>query len=441
MRTIFITSFHGLISRVLQSGVLDCLKKDENLKIILLVPDFKKEYFEKEFSDKNIIIEGLNDKNLPPRAYIFHKLSFILLDTKTMRLTRRSFRGYKHFYEFALAQFMASFLGRWKFIRNLFRAINYYFSGKLVFNGLFGKYTPDLIFSTDIKHVLDTQLVIEAKKRKIFTIGMVRSWDYLTGKGMVRVIPDKMVVHNESIKMETMKYVDMNEKDIFVSGLPHFDPYINKKRIGREEFFKKIGLDSNKKLLLYIPWGDKFADTDWQFLQMLPDDLQILMRLPPGDTVNLEKFKQHKKIAVDSPGIVFGGRGRKTNEMDYEDLLHLANTLYYSDVVVAPPSTLAIDAAAFDKPVVLMAFDGENKKSYYKSVRHYYDFNHISNLVKTGGQKLAKNKNELINYINDYLKNPSLDKEGRKRVVNEQCWKLNGKSSERLANYILSFIK
>jgi hypothetical protein len=257
---------------------------------------------------------------------------------------------------------------------------------------------------------------------------------------MVRVVPDKMIVHNETIKKEAIKYVDMNEKDIFVSGLPHFDPYINEKRSNREEFFKKIGADKNKRLLLYIPWGDKFADTDWQFLQMLPGDLQILMRLPPGDTVNLEKFNQCKNVIIDSPGIVFGKRGRKTNEMSYDDLLHLADSLYYSDVVVAPPSTLVIDAVAFDKPVVLMAFDGENKKKYYEGVSHYYDFDHISNLVKTGGQKLARNKKELIDYINDYLKNPSIDKDGRKRVIEEQCWKLDGKSSQRVADYILSFL-
>lgn len=441
MKTTFITSFHGLISRVLQSGILDYLQEKKDLRIVILVPDFKKDYFLEKFSKrKNVVIEGISDKTLPRRAYIFHKLSFVLLDTKTMRLTRRSFRGYKHFYEFVVAQFVASFLGRWKFVRNLFRAINYYFSGKSMFDFYFDKYKPDIVFSTDIKHVLDTQLVIEAKKRKIFTIGMVRSWDYLTGKGMVRVVPDKMIVHNEVIKKEAIKYVDMKEKDIFVSGLPHFDPYINEKRSDRGDFFKKIGVDKNEKLLLYIPWGDKFADTDWQFLQMLPGDLQVLMRLPPGDTVNLEKFNQCKNVIIDSPGIVFGERGRKTNEMSYEDLLHLADSIFYSDVVVAPPSTLVIDAAAFDNPVVLMAFDGESKKKYYEGVGHYYDFDHISNLVRAGGARLAKNEKELIKCINDYLKNPSLDREGRKRVVDEQCWKLDGRSSQRVAGYILSFL-
>ena len=450
MRTIFITSFHGLISRVLQSGILDFLQEKKDLRIVILVPDFKKDYFLEKFGKReNVIIEGIDDKVLLRRAYIFHKLSFVLLDTKTMRLTRRSFRGYKHSYEIIMAQFIASFFGRWKFVRNIFRKINYYFSGKPVFASYFDKYKPALVFSADIKHVLDTQLVIEAKKRKIFTIGMVRSWDYLTGKGMVRVVPDKMIVHNETIKKEAIKYVDMMEENVFVSGLPHFDPYINEKRKSKEIFFKKIGVNYDKRLLLYIPWGDKFADTDWQFLRMicdaiengrLPSNLQVLMRIPPGDTVNLEKLKQYKEVVIDSPGVVFGERGRKANEMSYDDLLHLADLLHYSEVVVAPPSTLAIDAAAFDRPVVLMAFDGENKKKYYEGVGHYYDFDHISNLVKIGGQKLARNKKELIDYINDYLKNPSLDKESRKRVVNEQCWKLDGKSSQRVADFILFFL-
>ena len=36
-----------------------------------------------------------------------------------------------------------------------------------------------------------------------------------------------------------------------------------------------------------------------------------------------------------------------------------------------------------------------------------------------------------------YLNNPGLDKEGRDRIIKERCSKLDGKSGERLANFIL----
>lgn len=449
-RTIFITSFHGLVSRILESGFLDYLLETNNLRVVIFVPDFKCDYFLKTFGNKKgVVIEGVGRACLPRRVFAFHKLTFILLHTRTMKLIRRSFRGYRHFYQALLAQLTASCLGRWWLVRQLFRAMNYYFSGPMVFAGYFDKYQPEVVFSTDIKELLDSQLLIEAKKRKIFTVGMVRSWDYLTGKGMTRVKPDKMVVHNEVIKWEAQQYADMAARDIFISGIPHYDPYINEPRIRRDQFFEKIGGDSAERLVFYAPWGDKFADTDWQFLEMLsdaigrgelPKGLQILVRLPPGDTVALGRLNRRSEIIVEAPGVTFDKLHRKANEMSYQDLLHLADSLFWSDVVVTPPSTIAIDAAVFNKPVVLMAFDGFQQKGYYQGVGHYYDFDHIRNLVKTGGQKLVRSQTELIDAVRQYLENPTLDQPGRARLVREQCWRLDGQAGKRLAKFLSFFV-
>jgi len=447
-KTIFITSFHGLVSRILESGVLEHLLKQEDICVVIFVPDFKKDYFEKVFGFKpNVFIEGIGRDILPRRTHFFHRLSSPLLNTKTMSLTRRSFRGYRKVHERIIAQTIATFFGRWSFVRNAFRAVNYYFPGKPVFHSYFDQYNPILIFSTDIKEMLDTALLIEAKKRGITTVGMIRSWDYLTGKGMTRIRPHKMIVHNKKIRDEAITYADMDEKDIFISGLPHFDPYINHSRSTRAEFFTRIGVDSKKRLLLYVPWGDKFSDSDSDFIGFLsgaieegelPSDLHILVRFPPGDTVSLKKYETSQNVSSDVPGIPFGNHPRKANEMSFNDLLHLANTLYYSDVVVAPPSTMVIDACAFNKPVVLMAFDGREMKDYFLGIRHYYKFNHIQHLVQLGGAPLAKSKESLITYVHNYLKNPDLDSSSRKEVVEKQCFVLDGKSSERIANYLRS---
>lgn len=447
VKTIFITSFHGLVSRVLESGVLDLLLHG-GARVILLVPDFKKDYFVRTFHGKNnLIIEGVSRLILNKRTFVFHKLAFMLLNTRTMYLTRRSFRGYKRVYEFVLAQLLATCIGRFRVMRNLFRAINYHFSGKDVFTSCFEKYKPHLVFSTDIKEILDSQLIIEAQKKGIDTIGMVRSWDYITGKGLVRVKPDTLVVHNTVLKDEAIQHIDMEEEDIFVSGIPHFDPYINVKRSHRENFFKRLNLDVSKRLLLYVPWGDKFVNTDWQFLAILeeaiesgvlPKDLHVVMRVPPGDSVTLDKLVSQKHLTVDVPGITFGVLKRKANEMSFDDLLHLADTLYYSSVVVTPPSTMVIDAAAFDKPIVLMGFDGFQEKKYYEGIRHYYDFNHVVKLVHIAQAPFARNQEELIRFVNDCLKDPTIGREGRKRTIETQCYKLDGKSSKRLADFVLS---
>ena len=446
-KTIFITSFHGLVSRILESGILKNILESGNVRVVIFVPDFKKDYFQEKFGNfNNIIIEGIKKDILPKRSAIFQQFSFILLHTKTMKIIRKSFRGYNNKWQYTVAQSIST-LGRFKFIRKLFRAINYYFSGKTVLDYYFEKYKPELVFSTDIKHIFDTQFILEAQKRKILTIGMVRSWDYLTAKGIIRTKPDKMIVHNEIIKKEAQKYADMEEKDIFVSGLPHFDPYINEKRTSREKFLKKINADKNKHLIFLSPIGDKFSDIDWNFFEILNDairknkllkNFQILVRVPPGDTLDLSKFRNSKNIIFDYPGVSFGEKHRKENEMSYNDLLHLADSIYHSELVITGPSTIAIDATVFDKPIIFLGFDGALEKPYYSSIRHYYDFDHMQNVLKTDGADIALSANELISFINKYIDDPNIKNLEREKIIEEQCYKLDGKSSYRVANYILA---
>ena len=110
-------------------------------------------------------------------------------------------------------------------------------------------------------------------------------------------------------------------------------------------------------------------------------------------------------------------------------------------MVIAFASSLAIDAVVFDKPVVFIGFDGTPGRPYWQSLCRFYDYDQQRSILSTGGIKLAKNMEELVRYVRDYLANPALDREGRKKIIEERCWKLDGRSSERLANVILNNLR
>lgn len=445
--TIFITSFHGLISRVLESGLLSQLEKESDLRIVVLVLKFKQEYFEERLARyRNVVVVGVERETLSREAAYFHALSFPLLCTRTMSIIRRSHRGYRHVYQRLLAEILASLVGRFRLGRQLYRSLNRSIVPS-VFGSLFEEYTPALVFSTDMKDTLDSQLLLEAEHRRVPTVGMVRSWDYLTGKGVVRVVPKRVVVHNEIIKKEAEQVLDVDSSRISIIGIPHYDPYVNTERASQEVFSARAGLDPKRPFIFFAPWGDKFSDTDTDVLNelcraftdgRLPHELQVLVRVPPSDTLAASKGKLCSNIVFEFPGQRFGERHVKSNEMTYEDLLHLADSLYWSTLVISSASTIAIDAAAFDKPVVFAAFDGVQQKPYYQSVRHYFDFNHMQKLLATGGAEVAKDPTSFIEAIRTYLAHPSRDKEGRTRIVREQCMTLDGKASERLAAILVN---
>lgn len=449
-KTIFITSFHGLVSRILEGGIVEYLLEDKNLRIVIFVPDFKKGYFEKLFAGKDrVIIEGVFNKVLPRQAFFYNRLSFMLLNTQTMHIIHNSFRGYNKWYKRVFVESISLGLGQWKLIRYLYRNINYYFSGKAVFDDYFEKYKPDLLFSTDSKNLLDTQFLIEAKKQNIRTVSMVRSWDYLTAKGVIRVKPDLMLVHNEIIKKEAEKYADIKEKDIVVVGMPHFDIYTNSERLSRKEFYKKLNIPEQNRIILLAPIGSKFGDTDSEIFDILgeaiengslPPDLSILIRFPPGDLSDLSSVRHKKALHIEYPGISFKGHHRKENEMNIDDMNHLADSLFYSELAIVGPSTMVIDAAVLDKPIIFMGLEGRRTKAYLDSYVHIYDFDHMQNVLKLGGTSMANTPKELIDLINYNLKHYDEKKKERAQIVEEQCGILDGNSSKRLVDILKNLI-
>ena len=344
-------------------------------------------------------------------------------------------------------------IGNIKILRLIFRFFDFKLVNDNSVSGFFEKYKPDLIYSPNIISDIDRAFLREAKRRKIKTVGMINAWDNITlAKYPFRILPQKLIAYNDIIKRESIKYLDMKEKDIFVSGWPHFDHYVNSKRISREEFCEKLKINPSKRIILFASIGSTLNPIEWQVLEMLdraiidkklPDDVVVIFRQHPTEKTKMENVKVGGNVVIDDSKTIISGKDKAYSEILKSDMDHLADSLYHSAITINTCSTMSIDAVAFDKPVINIAFDGREEKPFYQSVRRFYEPSHAhyQPIVKSGGVRIAYDIEELIKYINMYLENPFLDKEGRKRIINEQCWKLDGKSSERICNYILSLLK
>lgn len=434
------------MSRVFTSGLIEHLLLNESVKIILFVPDFKKAYYREVFNHQRIIIEGIQYDKYPKYSLSMRSLSFLLLSSKTMYIKMLEQSEKKNAKTEFLAYRVISFLGRLSFVRQLFRFLNRVLHDQAFFEEYFEKYRPDLVFAADLKNVFDTTMAIEAGCRHVQIVGMVRSWDNLTAKGILRILPNMLIVHNDTLKEETIYWNGMPEKSIFVSGVQHYDVYTNIKRKSREEVCKKLGIDPNNKIIFYAPTGNHYSDTDWQVIRMLdeavsneklPKNTSFIVHLPPSDDVDWHNFDFSKRFAVVQPGRFFPNKDIKDNEMTHEDCINLANFIYWSDVVIAGPSTIIIDAAAFDKPTVVVGFDGYEIYPYIKSSRRYFDYNHLQNIIKTNGVSIVYDKNYFIEAVKKYITNTSLDAGGRANIRDGQCGKLDGLSSVKTADFLL----
>jgi hypothetical protein len=51
--------------------------------------------------------------------------------------------------------------------------------------------------------------------------------------------------------------------------------------------------------------------------------------------------------------------------------------------------------------------------------------------------RVAEQPEQLVEWVGRYLEDPSLDRAGRRAVVNEQCQFLDGRSAERVAAHVI----
>ena len=439
MKTIFITSFFGLIARnILATDFLRILSSQPNIRIVIFAPKEKKASYQKMFSADNIEIEGVD--KIPSSFWerIIAPLFLNASDSTARRIHRLIERKKYGKYLSSGWHFVVAKISSFKIFRLFLRRLDRLFLKDETFACYFEKYKPDLVFATDIFEPSDICMIQSAQKRGVNVIGMIRSWDNITTKGLNRVVTDKLVVNTPMIKEEALRYCDFRPSDVYVVGVPHYDTYTVGPRILKKELFDNLKLDPNKKTVLFAAPSDIYVQGDSittkvvGLLELL--DAQVIVRLYIVGTVNLGDIKPiPNKLAVDNPG---NGVDFMQAELTGKDV-HLADLLYHSDAVVAFASTLAIDAVVFNKPVVFIGFDGEAGRPYWKSLRRFYDYDHQRSILSTQGVRLAKTPEDLLVYLKRYLVNSDLDSAGRKKIIEERCWKLDGQSGKRLADVIL----
>ncbi len=432
---------------------MNVLRSQPNLQVVIFVPHFKLNEYKKEFFGKNIIFESIKD--LPPFDSLFDKffnhLSLFYIDTSSLRFFRKKhlLLERKQIIRYAMSMFFLLLFGNIKFLRNISRFFDYILVKETYFGKFFEKYKPDLVFAPNVISRIDRAFLRQAKKRKVNNVGMINAWDNITlGKYPFRILPDKLVVYNEIIRNEAIKYLDMPEKDIFISGWPHFDHYVNSKRISRDEFCKKVSINPFKRIILFASNAGS-GPTEWQVLAMLDEaitkgdlikNIIVLVRHHPVGEMIRGDAEYSNNIIFDDSKTIIQKCEKSYSEILKDDMDHLADTLFHSNVTISTCSTMSIDASAFDKPIVNIAFDGWEKKPFHQSIARAYTPHHMhyQRIMKTRGVKIAYSFPEMVDLINQYLENPSLDKEGRKRIVDEQCYKLDGQSGKRIGEYLLS---
>jgi len=440
MKTIFISCYHPHISRnVLEAGVLERIIAS-GTRVVVIVPPSKKAYFTEVLSFENVIVEAVA---VPEKTF---EQIILLFAFGLFNIQNRVVRDWKkkNTALYIAAHVINNTLAYIPGTRRLLRAIASRYLVTTVLDTLFKTYTPDLVVTTDSFYREDRAISITAKKRGVKTVAMIRSWDNATTKGIFLCDPDFITVPTQVLKDELIAIHHVPDDRITVTGWPHYDSVQTAPHTAREPFCASLGLDPKLKTILFAPGGEILYKHDRQVLMLLKrlldsgafvTPVQFLVRFPPGDVLDVSVIEGDQRFIIDKPGTAITAR-RKENEISKSDNAHLEDSLFHSDLVLTLVSTMAIDGAVFDKPVVILGFDVPGATE--QSVRTFSVRLHFRKILGSGLLSVPQNEADFLAQINAYLSNPALDREKRAELVSRYAFALDGKSAERVANAILT---
>jgi len=114
---------------------------------------------------------------------------------------------------------------------------------------------PDLVLVTPLVDLGSDQIeYVKAARRLGIRTGLcVHSWDNLTTKGLIRVIPDRIFVWNDAQRREAVRLHNAAAAQVVVTGAPVYDQWFARRPSStRAEFCSRVGLGADQPFFLYL---------------------------------------------------------------------------------------------------------------------------------------------------------------------------------------------
>lgn len=451
-KTIFLAINRGILARnILRSGVLERLLDAKNLKIVILVNRKIHDYFRKEFAHPNIILEEVPEK----KNNRFRQLTIILFNGLVYRETERrklKFGGGNKppqtRWKFLLKHSLFSVLSRITVLKYIVRWVESRIFIERDYDYLFLKYHPDLVFCASIyARGLDFVLIKAARRFGVPSVSMPKSWDTV-GRLFFSAPSDIFILNNEFMKENLVTEQLIPRERIYVSGFPQFDVYANpKERMTKEQLCANVGLDPQKPLVLYASegawthWDDMYLDELIEKHGILKN-CNLILR-PHFSDFHLNRYHRFRKydgIYIDDKHFHMSGMFGDKWDPSKEDMKWLAGVLSASDIIITFVSTFALDAMAFNKPVINIYYDAvATRKTGVPMIpmKELYNCVHYNVILDEHSVVLARTAAEVIGWIKKYTENPNLHEAERKKTIDKLCYKVDGNASERIADVLL----
>jgi hypothetical protein len=218
---------------------------------------------------------------------------------------------------------------------------------------------PDLLLVTPLIELGSQQVdyIKSARKLGIRSALCVASWDNLTSKGLIRVLPDHVLVWNEAQAQEATTLHGVPPDCITVTGAQTFDRWFAMRPSrSREDFCRTVGLDPGRPFLLYTGSSVFIAPDEVPFAERwltalrhsgIPrvSDVGALIRPHPANSRQWYAFDS----AAFANAAVWPPVGTDPNSHGFKE--DFFDSVYYSAGVVGINTSAQIEASILGRPI------------------------------------------------------------------------------------------
>jgi hypothetical protein len=330
-----------------------------------------------------------------------------------------------------------------------------------IYADLFEKYQPDLVVSRTPGWRLDRYILREAARRGIRTASVTVGWDNPSSYSQSGAPVDFITCWSEIQVEELVLGSDWNPEQVHIGGVPAYDGYFRGEwLIPRDEYFRLHRLDPSRKLLAYAcsfetlhpNFPNMAALVDLVNGEKLAEPCQLLIRFHPNHFIKGSRFETERlkvieyvknmpHIHVVEPVSLGGGLGHYSGE----DMPEKASMMAYSDVFLTVYSTMVVETAIHDRPIISVTIDtpgGWNMPDVYSlPLTAIGDWPTHQRFRLSGAGRVAVNQQEVREQINFYLKDPAADGEKRRKFIQDECTFTDGSAGKRTGEYLLTLIQ
>jgi hypothetical protein len=282
------------------------------------------------------------------------------------------------------------------------------------------KQRPDVVLVSPVVRAGSDQVEFlkSARKLGIPAATLIPTWDSLTNKGLLKLIPERVFVWNELQRREAIELHGALPERVVATGAHVFDHWFDRQPTSsRDTFMRRLGFEPSSPYVLFLgssPFVSRRPHKEVRFLQRWIKELRastdealqqvgVVIRPHPMARWHPEEFDDCPKVVVWPP--------RPARAISAEQQAIFFDTVFHSAAVVGINTTAMIEAAIIGKSVLTIL-----EPSFAQETTLH--FHHL--LEENGGfLHVASSLPEHTRQLGGVLRQDALDAERRQRFVDD----------------------